>query len=253
MAELEINRKTIPKGEVAYFLENTYQIGRKKISYGIVEEHYHSEIVLQLYEPFDRRTINGVPIKEFETPTKWMKLPKGWTYSTQLFELGTNDWKIDKAKKPFDFKNPANIKEAITEGLLVKVQDNDHCSIETEIDKKEGFRIIRRYPMFDYHPTYVSKLYNEVYVTYDEAKAEMDAIEAEYMRISNLSDLEWSWEQIEKSLSKAIFFGYITEEQAEDIRKRINDLGNVEDLNTRVSKNTVQWRYEKEKRWKSFY
>lgn len=67
MSELNINRKEHPIGSVVYFIKQRgYD---KEVSFGIVEEHYPDVICLQLYELIDTRLINGIPIKDFITPT----------------------------------------------------------------------------------------------------------------------------------------------------------------------------------------
>lgn len=61
---IDINRKNIPVGSVVYYIQNHSTIPNKPIiKFGIVEEHYASEIALKLYEIVDTRTINGIPIK----------------------------------------------------------------------------------------------------------------------------------------------------------------------------------------------
>ena len=253
--ELNINRKEIPIGEVAYYArENSWDhrqhgSSRYSVHWGIVENHYLGEVCLQLYEPFDRRMINGIPIKEFRTPTEWQKLPKGWTYSTQLYELGWNDWKEDIAKNmPCRLDHPEDLKAAIEEGLFVKVQDNDHCEIGTEIDK-HGFRIVRSYPMGKYYPTYASVRCDRLYRTYDEAQKWIDEYEAELNRQAALSDYEWSVELIDKTIAKAKFFGYITEDQAVEAKERLLAMDDVENLHTRVGNGKIEYRYERHKRW----
>ena len=59
-------------------------------------------------------------------------------------------------------------------------------------------------------------------------------------------------EHIEHNIRKAVFMEFITEEQADEIRQRIQELGNIEDMVTRVSHEGIQWKYDREKRWKTF-
>jgi hypothetical protein len=260
---IDINRKNIPVGSVVYYIQNHSTIPNKPIiKFGIVEEHYASEIALKLYEIVDTRTINGIPIKELKTPSKWYKLPKGWSYDTKLIEYGTNfkERFPDYPKNPKDIKinEPDSILAAIDAGLLVPIDENDHCNIETEITK-EGWRIVRNYSTYqsfnfggysNWVPSWISLYFHDVYSTYEEAKAVVDAKEAEFKRQSELSDYDWSVEQIDKSLNRAVTFGYITEEQSGNFMKRLLELKNVEDIETRVYDGGVQWKYWKNKRWK---
>jgi hypothetical protein len=253
---IDINRKNIPVGSVVYYIQNHSTIPNKPIiKFGIVEEHYASEIALKLYEIVDTRTINGTPIKDLKTPSKWHKLPKGWSYDTELIKYGSNF--IERFPdyynnlKSVSINNPDTILTAINDGVLVPTDENDHCNIETEITK-EGWRIVRNYHSYSntWTPSWISLYFHDVYSTYEEAKAVVDAKKAELKRQSELSDYDWSVEQIDKSLSRAVAFGYITEEQSGDFMKRLLELENVEDIETRVCDGGVQWKYWKNKRWK---
>jgi len=250
MSELKINRKKIPIGEVAYFIRQYKDKPHMYyVDYGTVEEHYATEIVLQLYVTKERRLINGIPYNDFTTPTEWRKLPKGWTYSTELYELDTDmsDYKI--ASRSFYVDNPEDIKAAIAEGLLVKIQDKDFSYIETEIDRKLGFRLIRKSDPYDYHPSWISRPYYEVFETYEEAQKKIFAIEAEYKRISELSDYDWSVELIDRALNRGIGLSIITEHQGEQIRDRLLAMDRVEDIEVRLYNGGIQWKYWKNKRW----
>lgn len=195
-SELNINRQEIPVGSVVYFIE---KYGHKwSINFGTIEEHYTSEICVQLYELADTRYINGVPINDFETPTKWKKLPKGWTYDTELFELTYGEHPDEI--KTLKINNIEDILAAIKTGILVKVQDIDHCTIDAEIDSKKGWRIIRKYS--GHYPTYKSFTPCEIFRTYDEAQKMIDLHNAEFERQANLTDLEWSIEQIDKDINR---------------------------------------------------
>ena len=244
----KINKKDFEIGQVAYFVENDRNTPYKwHVAFGIVEEHYTYEIALQLYELADRRLINGIPVNDFETPTRWQKLPKGWTYTTELFELSHSEPPAGEYK----INNPADILKAIEDGVLVKVQEVDHAHFEAEIDQKNGFRIVRKYPMFEtwQYRYYVSVNYMELYHTYEEAQKVIDDRVAEFQRQAALSDYDWSVEQIDHSIEKAIRNGIITKEDGEIFRERLLQMDNVEDIETRVTNKGLEWKYWKNKRW----
>ena len=91
---LDINRKDIPIGSIVYFVDKSaYKIPGHTwgVSVGVVEEHYTTEICLQLIEPKDTRLIDGVPISECPLVGPWHKLPKGWTYEKELFEESNSE------------------------------------------------------------------------------------------------------------------------------------------------------------------
>lgn len=240
-----INRKEIPVGSVAYFLENSKD-GKRKINFGIVEEHYASSIALHLIERRDTRRIDDIPVKEFKTPTRWQKLPKGWSWNTRLFEITEERFpeelrcNIDDAEK---------ILQLYKEGYLVNVEDNDHAHFRSEVDKKYGWRIVREYPMLEYHPSYISVSYYNVFTSYADAKAELDKIHAEYSRQADMSDYDWSVEQIDHELDRWAKLYSITDVEKQKYRDWILAQRDVEDIEVRVAQGGIQWKYWKNKRW----
>lgn len=244
-SELNINRKEIPIGKVVFFIKkNGY---KWSVAFGTIEEHYTSEICVQLYEFADRRLINGIPVDEFETPTKWQKLPKGWSYDTELFTLSHEE--MPETAKKLHINVPEDIIKAINEGILVKVQSVDHCHFDTEIDSKKGWRIVRKYPMFDHHPSYVSLMPCEVFRTFEEAEKVIALHEAEFERQANLSDLDWSIEQIDKDIDRWASMYAISADEKSRCRERIMSIDNLEDVETRIFSGSIQWKYSKNKRW----
>lgn len=241
MAELNVNHKTFPIGSVVYFIKKH---GHEwDVSYGVVAEHYVDAVCVQLYELFDTRLINGIPIKELITPTRWQKLPKGWSYDTKLFDLSYSEFSHDL--KDYSLENPNDILRAINDGVLVKTQDNDHSRIETEIDSKNGWRICRKYPYDNYYPTYTSLQEFQMYSSYEEAKKVVIEHEAELKRQSELSDYEWSVEQIDRILDNPFY----SDEEKKKYRDWILSLDNVEDIEVRTCQGNIQWKYCKNKRW----
>lgn len=127
----------VPIGSVVWYLKNTR--GRKEIRFGTVDSYYTYEVCVQLYDFCERRMIDGVPVERIETPTRWRKLPKGWTYSTELFKLTERPFSNVK----FNLSNSEDIIKAIEQGILVPAQERDYCHFEDVIDKANGWRIER--------------------------------------------------------------------------------------------------------------
>ena len=88
---------------------------------------------------------------------------------------------------------------------------------------------------------------SKCYSTWDEAEAEVNANIAEFERQANLSDYDWSVEQIEKTLNRARVF--LHDSQVEQIREYLLSLPNVEDIETRIALDQFQWKYWKNKKW----
>ena len=244
-SELNINRQEIPIGTVVFYIEKH---GHEwKVEFGTVEEHYTSEICIQLYDFADTRLINGVPANEFVTPTKWKKLPKGWNYNTKLFEC--SDIELPAIAKTLNPTKTDDILTAIKEGILVKVQNIDYCHFRTEIDSKKGWRIIREYPMMEHHPTYISLRPYECFRTYEAAQKIIDTHMKELERQANLTDLEWSIEQIDNNIGRFSKLYNLTQEEKERLRNRIMEIDNLEDVETRITSGGFQWKYLNTVRW----
>lgn len=245
---LDINRKDISIGSVVYFVDKfKYQIPGHTwgVSFGIVEEHYTTEICLQLIELRDTRLIDGVPIFECPRTGPWHKLPKGWTWNTKLFEESNSE-----ILEIPDIKDPQAILSAYKSKVLVNVQDNLHARVVTDINKHHGWRILIRMPQCAPTPrSYVSLPFREVYRTYDEAKAIVDAEYAELDRQASLSDYDWSVEQIGRTLSHWARIYNISPDVQEACRKRLLSFDNVEDLDIRLYAGNIEWKYTKSRRW----
>lgn len=232
------NPRKQPIGSVCYFVK---KYGHKwEVQFGTVEEHYPSAIVLQLYDLANTELIDGVPIEEFQHPTPWKKLPKGWSYDTELFKVTYRDLDIPG----IDLTSPQSIFHGIQTGTLVKVQDKEYGVPYSEVSAKDGWRIVFQYDK--YHPSYVSLRFDEVYETYEEAQSVVDAHIAELKRQVALSDLEWSIEQIDHDLDRAFF---LSDENKQEVRKFLLSQDRVEDIETRICMGNIQWKYENNRRW----
>lgn len=247
-----IQCKIFPIGSIVYYVEKLLLASKTPyyVNWGVVKEHYPGQVTLQLYEPRDLRTIEGVPIKEFHTPTKWRKLPKDWSYDSKLFTIDTPNVKTPCCN------NQEEILKMIQDGVLVEVIENDHAEFHAEISKTNGWRIIRTY---NYHAVWQSSLpknritmnVTDLYSTYDEAQAVINDIYAEWKRQSELSDYEWSVEQIDKVLDKWSGIHHIDAETKNRYRDWILQLDKVENVEIRTSNGEVEWKYWKNTRWKT--
>lgn len=241
--------KRFNHGDIVYWhrqKENTHFV-----EYGRVDEQFSDAVCIDLLERKETRFIDGIPIDEFQNESKYRKLPKGWTYNTKLFNL---EWRINpEDEKLFNklcvrIDNPESIKKAYEAGLLIKSDKIFHGNIETDITR-EGFRVIRKYPMWKHHITHVSIRPDKVYFTYQEAKEEVEEYLAEVKRQATLSDYEWSVEQIDKTLNHWKIFHDATDEEVNAYRKWLLSMKNIEDIETRLSLGNIQWKYEKNKKW----
>lgn len=235
-----------PLGSIVYWVEQTNN--NYKVNFGIVVEHFAGEMTCQLYEAFDNRLINGIPVKDFKTPSKWQKLPKGWSYDTRLFEIETREIPKEWLKyHGLNINNKEDILKAIEIGFLVKVQENDHAIFYDEIDAHKGWRIVRQYN--DHYSPYKTIKFHQVYATFEETQQVIDGIQNELQRQSNLSNKEWNIEQIDKTLNTWSFVYNKTNEEKEKYRNWILELNNIEDVEIRMFGGALQWKYAKNTRW----
>lgn len=238
--------KRFKQGDIVYWC---HQKGHEySVHYGMVDEQFSNAVVIDYLEFRERRRVNGIPINEFKSEERYKKLPKGWTYSTDLFEITWDDFTEEEKELKSSVANPVSIKEAYDKGLLVKSNTIFHGVIEAEITK-QGYRIVKKYPMYKDHIDHVSVRPDKVYFTYEEAKKEVDDNIAEFNRQANLSDYDWSVEQIDKDLNLWKGMYAIPEKEVQRYRDWLLELDNVEDVETRVYRGNIQWKYWKNKRW----
>ena len=234
-----------------------YWVGRHRhspyeyyVDYGIVDEEFSDAVCVDRLHIRDNRYINDVPYKEFPSVTKWQKLPKGWTYNTELFamEWRNNDWAVLNTLR---IDNPEDIKKALELRILVYLKDYDQTVPRSEIDKKLGWRIRKEHDDSFYVYPYVSLQKDKAFKTYVEAKAVIDAQEAEWKRQSELSDEEWSIEQINNDLQRWAKIYSKSSEETQRVRDFLLGMDKVEDIETRVFGGDFQWKYWKNKKWRT--
>ena len=232
----------LKKGDVVYYCKQDGH--RYRVGIGIVDEQYFNEVRLEFLTTAENRRINGVPLNEFESETHWKKLPKGWSYDTDLVHMTWDEY--PQEMRDLSFKNPDDIKLGLEKGYLVYSKDKFWGNVEAEITK-DGYKIVKKYPMWVMHSDSVTIPVSKCYSTWDEAEAEVNANIAEFKRQASLSDYDWSVEQIDKTLNRARVF--LHDNQVDQIREYLLSLPNVEDIETRIALDQFQWKYWKNKKW----
>lgn len=238
--------KKFEKGDIVYWCH--YDKYGYKVQWGMVYEQFSDAVIVDYLAARERRLVDGVPIMEFQSEQRFRKLPKNWSYDTQLHQITYAPLSPDENVWVIDPRRPEDLKVAYEKGYLVKDEKVFHGRIENEITK-DGFRVIKTYPMWDHHVSYVSILPYKLYFTYAEAQAEVDAELAELKRQAELSDYDWSVEQIDKTLQRWKTLYGKTDSEVERCRNFFLSLDNVEDVEVRLATGGVQWKKTKNKRW----
>lgn len=233
------------EGDIVYWCR---QEGHEfSVMFGMIEEQFSDAVIVDILELKETRKINGIPIDEFPSETKYKKLPKRWSYDTKLFDVTYGEIGDERANKYLNAKinEPEIIKQMYDDGILVKANTKFHGVIEAEIDNN-GYRIVKKYPMWRKPViTHTSVNPRKCYFTYQEALDEVTEHVKEFERQASLSDKEWSIEQIDKTISRSM----LTKDEASKVRKWLLSMDNVEDLCTRLYGGLVQWKYDKNKKW----
>lgn len=225
-----------PPESVVYFVEGNIPHGYD-VNFGIVKEYYSDRILLQMVHLKDCRLINGIPWSDFPDWSEWKKVPKGWDYSTQLFYQTYIP--IDEELKTLDITNPEDILKACRTGILVNNRDYDFRHIEVKFETDGKYRLVKEFYNHEITPANTRFLeYHKIYKTFEEAQSEADSIMAEFIRQADLSDYDWSLEQIDKKIDS--FISIEESQKYKDFIRNNFTQKEIEDMDMRVSMMKLQ-------------
>ena len=255
----KLNPKELPIGTVAYYVKR--RKNRYFVDYGIVYDNYSDCVVLQRLTFRDRRMIvseffkEPVPFKDFPHQTEWRKLPKGWSWNTQLFSYVMQEETDAEKNANIRLDEPETIIKAYNDGVLVNVRDVPYEKIEAVIEGKFGYKLIRKSkePERVIDPDgpvdTVGIAWIQCFSTYAEAKAACDKYEAELEAQAEMSDLEWSVSLIDHDIDRWAKLRGISDENKARARDYLMGLKDLENVETRVIGEGLQYKYWKHKRW----
>ena len=236
--------KRFKQGDIVYWC---HQVGHKyTIGWGMVDEQFSDAVCIDYLHMKESRIVNGIPFNEFENETRYRKLPKGWTYNTELFTL-TYDIPKELSSGVLKLDNSEYLIELYNKGVLVKDSEISLENIDADITR-DGYRLVKKYPHQSDHASRISVRPDKLYFTYNEAKEEVAKNIAEFTRQANLSEYDWSVEQIDKSLNWWAAQYNINDKVKKAHRDWLLSMENVENIETRVF-GDIQWKYWKNKKW----
>lgn len=257
----ERNPKDVPVGSVAYYIRK--RDNRYFVDFGIVYEHYSDCVVLQKITFRDRRLVISeftkapVPFKDFPHQTEWRKLPKGWSWDTQLFRLISADMPPEEADFKIRLDDPATIIEAYNRGYLVNVRDVPPEHLHSIIERENGYKIVKeRDDAWPQHygnhipPDTVGIDFLQCFGMYEAAKAACDRAEGELQEQAEMSDLDWAIHLIDADLNRWQAMYSVSEENKQRARKLLMRLDNLENVETKVDGGYIWWRMFGLRRWR---
>jgi len=238
-------------GDVVYWVAHHKWSADMYVDFGIVTEEFSDAVCADKLHIYDNRYINGIPYKDFPDVTPWQKLPKGWNYNTVLFDVERKPKEGHDLLKNLQITNPEDIKYALANGFLVYLKDYDQTVPHSEVSNKLGWRIRKEHDDSVYVYPHVTLQKDKTFKTYEEARAVIDAQAAEWKRQSELTDEEWSKEEIERDLERARASHNFSVEDCDKIRGFLFGMDHIDSIETRIYCGEFQWKYEKNKRWNS--
>ena len=226
------------KGDVVYFADGD------RVQFGVVDQYDSSGglAYIDLLELPDYRYVNGIPVADFQTEEEWHKLPKGWSYDTELFRIeDRTPQEVRTRRNQLRIDRPEDIRAAIEEGILVYACENYHGVIEAEIDRHKGWRIAKHYPAWTLnyahrHQTYVRVKEEEMFGSYKDAARYLCERRKAKEELANLTDEEWSWKEIKAVLRP------LQEVVQAKCERFLSTLPDIDDVEIRRKGRRIEWR-----------
>ena len=214
------------------------------IRFGLLDSVYPGNVLVRCLEVDYKRTIDGIPVSDFQTPTDWKKLPRGWTWNTRLFEVKNNFNPFDDCK--YDLLTQDGIRKAVEDGYLAETGSIDHSVFSTEVTK-QGWRIVRDIYQQPYHPATMILQMDEVFDDGYEAQMKAVHLNDELYSTTEMSDHDYNVAELDELLNKIPF----TDDEAKQrYREQILSLADFDDLEFRYSTTDgLQCKHWKRRRW----
>lgn len=215
---------------------SSYRIGKDNI---MISE---SEGIVLTLECKDCRyvktlTSDWMPFGEFKSETEMHKLPKNWSYDTDLFWV-ENRYPQDCFN--FKIRNRKKIKQLYDEGWFVELDKNDHRHIEAEFDHNY-YRVVKKASFYsDMHQklSFYILPHNRIFLSYDEARKKAKQL---YENEKNIS-LRALHNSCMEDLEEHLMFISDSERKAK-YRRKILSMGEIEKFILRHVDDKILWAY----------
>ena len=244
-----MNMNKFKENDIVYVIRKTHTDYKKYVELGIVSCVSENNVRVEFLSLRERRTINGVNINDW-SDDKWHKLPKGWDKTSDLYEADTEPWEdgVEEELKSVSIKDKDKIKDLYNRGIMTELYKTFTGSIQVEIDSHHGYRIYQSW-IYDNKLKGATYHYTNVYNTFDEAYEVIEEYEAELIRQSELTDEEWSLEQIDNEINYWKSITNASPQEVMIVRNYILSQGDVVELECKHFRDGLKWKKEKQKRW----
>ena len=187
-------------------------------------------------------TSDWMPFSEFKSETEMHRLPKKWSYDTDLFWV-ENRYPQDDCFN-FDIRDRKKIKQLYDEDWFVELDKNDHRHIGTEFDHNY-YKVVKKTSFYsDMHqkPLFYNLPHNRIFLNYDEARKKAKQLY-----------------EIEKNISLTAFHNDCLDDLAECLtfisdvdrrvkyREKILSMGEIEKFIFRHVDDKILWSYRNAK------
>lgn len=112
-------------GDIVYFVKYSWQSGTYSVGVGLDDGLADmGRRYVDYLAPADFRYINGIHIDEFRSEKEWHKLPKDWSYDTELFAIeDRTPEEIRSAISAVSINNSAALLYLVRKGYIIRAKD----------------------------------------------------------------------------------------------------------------------------------
>lgn len=192
-------------------------------------------------------TSDWTPFGEFKSETEMHKLPKNWSYNTDLFWV-ENRYPQDDCFN-FDIRDRKKIKQLYDEGWLVELDKNDHRHIKAEFDH-DYYKIVKKgsfYSDIYQKSLFYNLLYDRIFLNYNEAQKKAKQLYEIEKNISLIALHDDCMDDLEECLT------FISDaDRRAKYREKILSMGEIEKFILRHVDGKILWDYRNAKplKWK---
>lgn len=186
-------------------------------------------------------TSDWVSFSEFKSETEMHKLPKNWSYDTDLFWVENRYPQDDYFN--FDIRDRKKIKQLYDEGWFVELDKNDHRHIQAEFDHGY-YKVVKKSLFYNIHqkPLFYNLPYNRIFLNYDEAQKKAKQL---YEIEKNVSLIAFHNDCMD-DLKECLTFISDADRRAK-YREKILSMGEIEKFILRHVDGKILWSYRNAK------